>query len=80
LFGIVFVAGKRTRSLRILSLIVILSFSTLWLGACGGSSNSSSQKNPGTPVGPYTVTVSATTGGANPVSNSVVVTLNVTAQ
>ncbi len=74
--GIVFTAGSRkraARSLRFLSLIVVLGFSTLWLASC--SSNSSSTKNPGTPAGSYPVTVNATTGGVNPVSASVTVTL-----
>jgi hypothetical protein len=70
MFGLVFVAGSRTRGLRLLSLIVVLGFSTLWLGACGGGSTNTSPKNPGTPAGTYTITVSATTGGANPVTNS----------
>jgi subtilase family serine protease len=70
LFGVVFVAGTRTRGLRLLSLIVVLGFSTLWLGSCGGSSSNTSPKNPGTPTGTYTVTIGATTGGASPVTNS----------
>jgi len=70
LFGIVFAGGRRTRAVRLLGLIVVLGFSTLWLGACGGSSSSSSQKNPGTPAGSYTVTVTATTGGAVPLTNA----------
>jgi hypothetical protein len=66
---------------RLLSLIVVLGCSTLWLGACGGSSNNNnSLKNPGTPPGAYAVTISATTGGANPISSSLAITLNVTAQ
>ena len=69
LFGILFAGGSRTRGVRLLGLIVVLGFSTLWLGACGGSS-SNSQKNPGTPAGTYTITVSATTGGAVPITNS----------
>jgi hypothetical protein len=76
LLGIVFTAGSRkraARSLRFLSLIVVLGFSTLWLASC--SSNSSSTKNPGTPAGSYPVTVNATTGGVNPVTGSVTVTL-----
>ena len=79
LFGVVFVAGSRTRGLRLLSLIVVLGFSTLWLGACGGSS-SGGLKNPGTPPGTYIVTISATTGGAVPLTNSnasFTITLNV---
>jgi hypothetical protein len=78
LFGIVFAAGSRTRGLCLLGMIVILGCSTLWLGACGGSN--SSLKNAGTPPATYTVTVSATTGGANPLTaTSPAITLNVTA-
>ena len=76
LLGIVFTAGSRKRAargLRFLSLIVVLGFSTLWLASC--SSNSSSTHNPGTPAGSYPVTVNATTGGANPLTGSVTVTL-----
>jgi hypothetical protein len=78
LFGIVFTVGSRTRGLRLLSLLLILSSSTLWLGACGGSNNG--MKNAGTPPAIYTVTVSATTGGAKPLTaTSPAITLNVTA-
>ncbi len=71
LFGVVFVAGSRPRGLRLLSLIVVLGFSTLWLGSCGGGGGTNtSPTNPGTPAGSYTVTISATTGGANAVTNS----------
>jgi subtilase family serine protease len=76
LFGIIFTAGSRKRTargLRFLSLIVVLGFSTLWLSSC--SSNSSSTHNPGTPAGSYSVSVTATTGGANPVTQSTTVTL-----
>jgi len=76
MFGIVFAGGSRTRAARLLGLIVVLSFSTLWMGACGGGS--SSQKNPGTPAGSYTVTVNATTGGTNPLTSTFNVTLTVT--
>jgi subtilase family serine protease len=83
LFGIVFVAGSRTRGLRLLSLIVVLGFSTLWLGSCGGSSGgNTTPPNPGTPTGSYAVTINATTGGANPLTYSLTgitgITLNVT--
>jgi hypothetical protein len=70
LFGVVFVAGSRTRGLRLLGLIVVLCFSTMWLGSCSGGSTNTSPTNPGTPTGTYTITVSATTGGTNPVTNS----------
>jgi hypothetical protein len=70
LFGIVFAAGSRGR-MRLLSLIVGLGCSTLWLGACGGSSsNNNTLKNSGTPTGSYVVTISATTGGASPLMNT----------
>lgn len=62
LLGFAFVAasGKRSmRGVRMLGLVLCLGFSTLWLGSCGGSS-SSTTKDPGTPVGSYTVTVTGT--------------------
>jgi len=82
LFGIVFAAGFRTRGLRLLSLIVVLGFSTLWLGSCGGSGGGGTMTptNPGTPTGSYKVTISATTKGAVPLTNSnapFTITLNV---
>jgi hypothetical protein len=81
LFGIVFAVGSRGRGVRLFSLIIVLGCSTLWLGACGGSNNNNnSLKNPGTPPGVYAVTINATTGGANPISSSLAITLNVTAQ
>ncbi|HYM75529.1 MAG TPA: S53 family peptidase [Candidatus Dormibacteraeota bacterium] len=63
LLGIVFVAGSRkrsTRGMRLLGLMMVLGFSTLWLGSCGGSS--SSTKDPGTPVGSYSITVKGVSG------------------
>jgi subtilase family serine protease len=77
LFGVVFVMGSRTRGLRLLSLIVILGCSTLWLGSCGGSGGSGSTipPNPGTPPGSYPgITINATTGGANPITSSFAIT------
>jgi len=65
LFGLMLTGGTRRRSLRgmrFLGLILVMGFSTMWLASCGGSSGGNS--NPGTPVGPYTITVSATSGGA----------------
>jgi hypothetical protein len=75
LFGVVFVAGSRTRGMRLLGLFVVLSFSTLWLGSCGGSGGggTTTPPNPGTPPGTYTVTISATTGaptGGTAITNS----------
>ncbi|MGC1451456.1 MAG: hypothetical protein WA830_15610, partial [Candidatus Sulfotelmatobacter sp.] len=78
LFGIMFTVGSRRRSLggmRLLGLIVVLGFSTLWLGSCG---NSSSATNPGTPKGTSTVTVNATTGGSAPITASPVLSFTLT--
>jgi hypothetical protein len=75
LLGILFTAGSRKRSfrgMRMLGLIVVLGFS-MWLGSCGGST--SSTKNPGTPPGPYSVVVNATTGGANAVTATTTIKL-----
>ncbi|HTA49430.1 MAG TPA: hypothetical protein VK930_08260, partial [Verrucomicrobiae bacterium] len=87
LFGIVFAAGSRTRRVRLLSLIVVLGFSTLWLGSCGGSGGGGTKMptNPGTPAGSYVVTINATTGGTNPVpltgnGSPLTITLNVGTQ
>ena len=78
LFGMIFLAGSRKGysrgAMRMVTLIVALGVSTLWLSSCGGST-SSSNSNPGTPAGNSTITVSATTGGANPVTNSFKFTL-----
>jgi len=63
-FGLVVVAasGKRSaRGVRLLGLMLVLGISTIGLGSCGGSS-SGSTKDPGTPVGNYTITVKATSG------------------
>lgn len=62
-------AGSRKRGVRLLSLIVVLGFSTMWLGSCGGSSSSNVQTNPGTPTGTYTVTINASTVGSVPIAN-----------
>jgi len=78
LFGIVFAAGSRTRSARLLGLIVVLGVSTLGLGSCGGSGGSSGgQSNPGTPAGSYSVVVNATTAGPNALTSTFTVSLTV---
>jgi subtilase family serine protease len=81
LFGIMFIAGSRKRSLRgmrMLGLIVMLGFSTMWLGSCGGSTKA--QNNPGTLPGSYTITVNASTGGTSPITGSTTFTLQVQQQ
>jgi hypothetical protein len=39
---------------------MVLGFSTIWLGSCGGSNHG--PKDPGTPTGSYTITVTGTSG------------------
>ena len=83
LFGVVFLAGSRRRGVRMLSLIVVLGFSTMWLGSCG-SSGGNSQSNSGTPPGTYTVTITGTTAntptGGTALTASTTITLTVNAQ
>jgi len=64
LLGIVFIAGsrgRRLRGVRFLGMILVLGFSTMWMGSCGGSS-SGGTKDPGTPAGTYSITVTGTSG------------------
>jgi len=63
LFGIVLASGSGARrGVRLLSLIVVLGFSTMWLGSCSSSGGSNGgQSNPGTPAGTYSIVVNATT-------------------
>ena len=73
--GIVFLAGSKRRGVRMLSLMIVLGCSTLWVSSCGGGGGG--QKNPGTPAGSYTVTVNATTGGSAPITASTSIALTV---
>lgn len=76
-FGIVLAAGARPRGARMLGLIVVLGLSTMWLGSCGGSS-SSTQNNPGTAPGTYSVVVTAATAGPTALtSNALTITVTV---
>jgi subtilase family serine protease len=79
LLGIFFTAGSKRapRALRLLSFIVVLGLSTLWLGACGSGSSNKPPPDPGTPKGNYTLTINATTGGASPVTGTTTVALTV---
>ncbi len=79
LLGIIFTIGSRKRSLRgipMLGMIMVLGVSTMWLGSCGGSNNSSTA-TVGTPKAIYSVTVTGTTGGAVPVTGSTTFKLTV---
>jgi subtilase family serine protease len=82
IFGLAFLR-PRMRGLRMLSLIVVLGFSTLWFGSCGGNKSSntgpSSLSSGGTPPGNYSVTINATTGGSVPITGSLTITLSVSA-
>ena len=60
--------------MRMLALIGVLGFSTLWMGACGGGSK---PKDPGTPKGNYTLTIKGTTSGSSPASGSTTIQLQV---
>jgi subtilase family serine protease len=61
--------GRRCfRGMRMLGFIMLLGFSTLPIGSCGGS-NSSVQSS-GTPPGTYTITVSASATGVTAVSTT----------
>jgi len=80
LLGIVLTVASRKQSTgaaRMLALILALGLSTLWMASCSGTNGGGNQNN-GTPTGSYTITVSATTGGAAPITNSVTFTLSVT--
>ena len=76
LFGLCFTASRKhaASGTRLLSLIMVLGFATLWLGACGGNSSSG---NPGTPKGTSAVVVTASTGGTGAVTQTVQITLTV---
>jgi subtilase family serine protease len=76
--GMFLASGKRTRrNLGWLGLTLLLTVSTLWLSACGGSS----KKDPGTPPGTYSLTVTTTaTSGPITINKPTTVMLTVTAQ
>jgi len=73
MFGVSFPGKVRARGGRMLILLAVLASSTVWMGACGGSSH----KDPGTPVGTYTVVVTATTGGSTAITTNASIIFNV---
>ncbi len=67
LLGVMFTAGSRRRTargMRLLGLVIMLAFSTLWLASCGGSSSGGGGGGggTGTTAGSYNVTVTGTSG------------------
>ncbi len=64
IFGVILFSRKRSyRGARIMTLLVILGLSTLWMGACGGGpSGSSGGGGGGTPIGATQFTVTGTSG------------------
>ena len=79
LFGIFLTVGSRKRAargVRLLSFIVVLGLSTMWLVACGGGSGGGGSSNPGTPQGTYTITINATTGTVQGTAATVTLTVN----
>jgi hypothetical protein len=76
LLGIVLVAGSRKAAsggVRFLGLLMVLGFSTLWIASCGGSS---SNRDPGTPTGTYSITIAGTANiNGAPVNRQVAIQL-----
>jgi hypothetical protein len=83
LLSILVANKKRKKGLSGSTQILVLAclmFSTVWWSACGTggtSSSGSGNSNPGTPVGPSNVTITATSSGTNPITKQVTITLNV---
>jgi hypothetical protein len=79
LFGVVYTMGSKkrvARGVRLLSFIVVLSLSTIWLASCGGGS-STNPGIPGTPPGTYSVTVNAQTEqGVHGTAGTISLTVN----
>lgn len=84
LFGIVFTMGSRktagarkraARVVRLLSFIVVLGFSTMWLASCGGGS-SGGGGNPGTPAGTYSITINSTAGTTQGTAGTISLTVS----
>jgi len=76
-FGILIIAGSRTRSARawrVVGLTMAVAFCLLGLSSCAGSNGNPSS---GTPRGSSGIVVNATTGGMNPISASTGFTLTV---
>jgi subtilase family serine protease len=76
MFAMVLPRKARAHGIRMLSLVIILASSALWMGACGNSTNNSN-RDPGTPKGPSTIVVTATSGGSAPITNKATILLHV---
>jgi len=79
LFGIVLTVGSRKRAarcMRLLSFMVVLGLSTMWLASCGGG-GSSGPSNPGTPAGTYPIQINAKTpAGVSGTAGTVTLTVS----
>jgi hypothetical protein len=62
--------------MRLLSFMVVLGFSTMWLASCGGGSGGGTS-NPGTPAGTYPVVVNAQTAAGIKAGTAANITLTV---
>jgi hypothetical protein len=85
LFGVIFTLGsskttvskkRAARVVRLLSFIVVLGFSTMWLASCGGSSGGGGGGNPGTPAGTYPITINSTTGTTQGTAGTITLTVS----
>jgi hypothetical protein len=66
----------RRNEVRLGLAIVTLAMLTLLLGACGGGGGTGN-KNPGTPAGTYTLTITGTLSGSTALQHSTTLTLQV---
>jgi subtilase family serine protease len=85
LFGIIFAVGSRkttgsrnrtTRVVRLLSFILVLGFSTIWLASCGGGSGGGGGGNPGTPAGTYSITINGAAGTTQGTAGTISLTVS----
>jgi subtilase family serine protease len=83
-FGIVFALGSKkttqsrkraARVVRLLSFIVVLGFSTIWLASCGGGSGGGGG-NHGTPAGTYSITIQGAAGTTQGTAGTISLTVS----
>jgi len=79
MFSVTQTGKRKPRCAHCSFLLILLVASTLWMAGCAGVSSSGNPSNSaGTPVGTSTVTLTATTGGPNPLAHSAHLVLTVT--